>query len=520
MHSPLSRTSIPLALSLFLSACSAATLLPPDHRLPDGSTHSGETRDGFFHGEGVQEFPDGRVYKGDFRDGYWHGEGELAGDDWRYEGEFRQGRMSGQGVMTRGDRHYDGQFRQGDFHGEGRLESDQLGVIKGTFADGKPVKATQKINDGEYRGEFRDWQWHGEGRWRDAEGGVYKGTFVQGQLTGKGTYKGPNGKRYEGEFRNFRFHGEGVLTRADGTRLETSFRFGQPAGEGVLHRPDENGEVKAVDGRWTNGDFVPAGEPSPREQRRAINERILQHDAERLRQQLDGLADSRPGETDLYFLGVGGDGSESVFRRDLDVAYTTLDTAFGLRDRSLRLLNDREYQQFPLATRPSIKEALQRLDEVMNPREDLLFIHLTSHGGRRGQLKLHQPGLGLPNMTPAAFRRALNKLDIRHKAIVVSACFAGHWVDALEAPDTLVMTASRNDRPAMGCGEDSEMTWFTRALYEDTGRFGLNEPRAMFQRAKEQIHAWETERDVPGKQRAHPQFHLGEQLKPYLRDAF
>lgn len=520
MHQPVLRTSA-LTLCLLLTACTGTTLLPPDHRLPDGSTHSGDTRNGLFHGRGEQRFPDGTVYRGEFREGYWHGEGELiAPDDWRYEGEFRQGMMAGQGVMTADDRRYEGEFHENDFHGQGRFESDHQGVIEGTFVDGEPSHATQRINDGEYRGEFRDWRWHGRGRWENAEGGVYEGTFVEGRLTGTGEYTGPDGEHYRGEFRDSMFHGEGVLERPDGTRIETTFEYGRPTGKGVLYRPAGNDDPQGTEGRWHRGDFIPEGAPSPREKREAVNQRILARDAQRLQAQLDALAPQRPGRADVYFLGVGGDGSESVFRRDLHVAHDTLNNAFDIEQRAVRLLNDRDYEQFPLATPRAIGQALNRLDDVMDPEEDLLFIHLTSHGGREGAIKLHQPGLDLPNLTPAALRAQLDELAVRHKAVMVSACFSGHWLDALESENTLIMTASRHDRPALGCGENSEMTWFTRALYHDTETFSLANPETLFGQAADRIRQWENEEGLSDDGYAYPQFHLGERMRDYLGQWF
>lgn len=515
------RRTTSLLLCLLLSACTAGTLLPPDHRLPDGSTYAGDTRDGFFHGEGEQRFPDGTVYQGEFRDGYWHGQGELiAPDNWRYDGEFRQGMMAGQGVMTGDGRRYEGEFRENNFNGEGRFESDHQGVIEGSFADGDPTHATQRISGSEYRGEFRDWRWHGEGRWEDAEGGVYQGTFVEGQLSGRGEYTGPDGGHYRGEFRNSMFHGEGVLERPDGTRIEATFEYGRPTGEGVLYRPGDDGEPEKVKGRWHRGDFIPEGEPLPREQREAVNQRIVARDADRLQAQLDALAPQRPGQADIYFLGVGGDGSASVFRRDLRIAHDTLAAAFDIERRTVRLLNDRDYGAYPLATPRSIEKALTRLGEVMDPEEDLLFIHLTSHGGQEGNIKLHQPGLALPNLSPAALKAQLDELAIRHKAIMVSACFSGHWLDALKSEDTLIMTASRRDRPALGCGEHSEMTWFTRALYHDTESFSLANPQALFEGAAERIRAWENEEGLSDEGYAYPQFQLGEGMKDYLDQWF
>ncbi|MFL1466729.1 MORN repeat-containing protein [Marinobacter sp. HN1S83] len=134
------RMTLPLIAVLVLAACDAPELLSPDARLPDGSTYSGDIRDGLFHGEGVQEFASGTVYSGQFREGYWHGQGTLESPaGWRYEGEFEKGLMSGQGVLEDGDSRYEGAFRNNEFHGEGRYEASGS-VYIAEFEDGTPVK--------------------------------------------------------------------------------------------------------------------------------------------------------------------------------------------------------------------------------------------------------------------------------------------------------------------------------------------------------------------------------------------
>ena len=40
--------------------------------------------------------------------------------------------------------------------------------------------------------------------------------FANGELTGKGEYRGSDGRHYQGDFRRWRFHGQGKLSLADG----------------------------------------------------------------------------------------------------------------------------------------------------------------------------------------------------------------------------------------------------------------------------------------------------------------
>ncbi|MFN3580728.1 MAG: C13 family peptidase [Pseudomonas sp.] len=444
------RLSLSLLALFLLAACDTSHLLPPDARLPDGSTYSGEFQDGLFHGEGVQRFASGKTYRGEFREGYWHGQGTLElSADWRYEGEFEKGQMAGQGILEHRSNRYEGAFQNSEFNGQGRYEGDS-GVYIAEFADGAPVKGQHITEYGVYEGEFRDWRYHGEGA-----------------FSYTGDYEGMEG-----------FSG-----------------------------PWEEGEFV--------GEFADVEEYTPPEQPALLTEKILVEDRQRLLAQIDSLQAERPGVTDTYFLAVGGDGTESVFMRDIEVARSGLQSQFDLDGRSIMLLNHRDYETYPLATRPSIEAALKALDEQMNPDEDLLVIHLVSHGGRDGELLLQQPGIKLPGLSPEAFAEMLEPLQARRKVLVVSACYSGHWLNQLKDSDTLILTSSRDDRTSFGCGDDSEMTWFTKALYQSVG-LSLTEPEAMFEQITQQIRVWEEEIGMEEERWSYPQFHLGEELRLWL----
>ena len=201
--------------------------------------------------------------------------------------------------------------------------------------------------------------------------------------------------------------------------------------------------------------------------------------------------------------------------RDIQVARTGLQEQFDVENRAIMLLNHRDYDTHPLATRPSIAEALKALDQQMNPEEDLLVIHLVSHGGQDGALMLQQPGIDLPDLTPADFAEMLETLEAQRKMLVVSACFSGHWLNELRDENTLIMTSAREDRTSFGCGDDSEMTWFTKAVYQSVG-LSLTDPDAMFEQINDQIRTWEEEIGMEEERWSYPQHHLGDSLRQWL----
>ena len=79
----------------------------------------------------------------------------------------------------------------------------------------------------------------------------------------------------------------------------------------------------------------------------------------------------------------------------------------------------------------------------------------------------------------------------------------------------MILTSARADRTSFGCGDDSEMTWFSKALYQSVG-LSLTEPDAMFEQITTQIRLWEEDIGMDEESWSYPQFHLGDNLRQWL----
>jgi len=175
-----------------------------------------------------------------------------------------------------------------------------------------------------------------------------------------------------------------------------------------------------------------------------------------------------PQRTDGYLLAFGGDGSETVFRNEVDYVRQLFAQRFGMQGRTLGLLNHPETtDKLPLASLTNLRSALKGMSEVMDPEEDLLFLFMTSHGSSDHQLYVDLLGLPLDQIDPQQLRLAIDDSGIRWKVLVVSACYSGGFIDALTDSTTLVITAAREDRSSFGCGVDSDFTYFGRAFFID-----------------------------------------------------
>lgn len=477
---------VALLLPLLLAACDPLQL-PADIQLPDGAVYDGDIEDNLFHGQGVLTWPDGRRYSGEFRQGLMTGKGRLEDRD---------------GCVQEGD------FVQGVLNGEGRYDCDGSSY-QGTFKNGELIKGSAAyLDDNTYQGEFQHFQPHGKGKWTTASGEEFEGQFVDGFLE-SGRYQNQSGMVYQGEFEWFSFDGKGELTRPDGVVIRAQFENGQAQGKGVRILPGENGPVEGK-GYFVAGDYYPSKQAyEQREKAQASGmEARLYTEASRLQLVLSSLAPQRPGVRDVYFLAIGGDGTSGVFSREVDWVSEQLGGVLDLKRRQVKLVNGGG-DELPLATRTSVHEALNALDGLMDPEEDLLLVHIVSHGTSNGELVLDTRNMPLNNLTVADGKQWLNALKVKHQWIVVSACYSGQWVNALASPRRAVFASAAQDRTSFGCGDDSERTWFSRALYGEDMGAGIHDPDAWFAAASGRVTAMEQEQGIAEEEHSLPQKSVG-----------
>jgi hypothetical protein len=61
----------------------------------------------------------------------------------------------------------------------------------------------------------------------------------------------------------------------------------------------------------------------------------------------------------------------------------------------------------------------------------------------------------------------LRQSGIKWRVIIISACYAGGFIEPLRDPHTVVITAAAPDRTSFGCSSDSDLTYFGEAFYRD-----------------------------------------------------
>lgn len=499
------RTVIAVTL---LSLALAAGAANPDAVTPDGGRYYGPLVAGKLQGQGRLEWDNGSYYEGRFANGLMSGRGKyrFPGGE-TYEGEFREGLFWGRGEMHYANgRTYRGDFVQGQLQGKGRMELPDGGAYEGDFAkDTFTGKGRYTGKDGSlYEGGFRDYVFEGPGRWTDAQRNFWEGTFTNGVLEGRGRSKTFRGE-YEGGFKHSSFDGKGVLKLPNGDVYEGEFADGMYNGQGTLTyaRPKADGRKKDS-GSWRYGSL----QNDPERAKMLANvETALYSQRRLLDKALGSLEPGAPGRIDLYLLAVAGDGSQEVFRREVDYVQKEFADRFGTGGRTVALVNSRNtVASTPMATITSIRAALQAVAARMNVEEDVLFLFLTSHGSRDHEFYLNQNGLQLPSLRAATLAQLLKESGIRWKVVVVSACYSGGFIEPLQDGRTLIITAARKDRASFGCADENDFTYFGRAYFKESLPKATSF-RDAFRKAEALVQEWEA-RDagkagpaaaVPGK---------------------
>ena len=247
-----------------------------------------------------------------------------------------------------------------------------------------------------------------------------------------------------------------------------------------------------------------------------FSQELVENQIPLMEAQLDALAPQRPGVADMYTITFAPFEGEEVFQRESNVVNEVMAKRFDAAGRGIRMINHRDHlEDMPWATAINMQRAIEGIAETMDREEDVLFIHLTSHGASDGQLAANFWPLDVEPIGPEILRKWLDKAGIRHRVISISACYAGAWVTPLANTDSLVMTASDADHTSYGCGKKSDLTFFGRAMYDEQLRTKTRSFAAAHAAARLIIDRREKE---GGKDDGYsnPQISMGARIAPYL----
>jgi hypothetical protein len=183
---------------------------------------------------------------------------------------------------------------------------------------------------------------------------------------------------------------------------------------------------------------------------------------------LDAVQAQRPGVVDVYSITFAPYAEENVFSREASMVTQVMAQRFDAKGRQLQLQNHAlTAATLPWATGLNLQRAIDRMAQKMNREEDILFLHLTSHGARNGHLAASFEPLEVDEISPELLKSWLDAAGIHHRVISISACYSGAWIEPLSNPNTLVMSAADAHHTSYGCGLKSDLTFFGRAMFDE-----------------------------------------------------
>jgi len=267
----------------------------------------------------------------------------------------------------------------------------------------------------------------------------------------------------------------------------------------------------AIPDVWNPHDGTVAG--SAPEEVLAEREAALFEQADRIDESLELVHRDGTAAPQAFFLGFAGVGDQRVFAQEIGLASRVLGERFSIGDRHVALVNDqRNLGRAPLASVTALNYALQGMAERMDPGNDVLFLSISSHGSQEPSIAVSNSGFPLTSLTAEDLEEALRQSGIQWRVILISACYAGGFIDALRDPKTIVIAAAAKDRTSFGCSNDSDLTYFGEAFYRDALP-GAKSLRDAFEAAKKAIAEREIrEHETP----SNPQAYFGAEIEAKL----
>lgn len=233
-------------------------------------------------------------------------------------------------------------------------------------------------------------------------------------------------------------------------------------------------------------------------------------DHRKLAAALGGLAPQRPGVVDAYVVVVGLD-SDGVFGREATEAARVLAHRYDAAGGSI-LLAAGEGLTAPNGSPRNLATAIGAVAATMDRNEDVLILYTTSHGNAESGLAYRDGELGNGVIGPGRLKAMLDESRIERRLVMISACFSGIFVPALQSETSIVITAASAKTTSFGCAADNDWTFFGDALLNNAMR--TNDPLPVAARkAFSLITAWEKKVPIGASK---PQLFIGKNAKLWL----
>lgn len=159
---------------------------------------------------------------------------------------------------------------------------------------------------------------------------------------------------------------------------------------------------------------------------------------------------------------VAGDNAQPVFDNAVKAMNLWLN-GHGVAETDIHRLAASARRRDPAVEPATLDSVLGRIAGLHNRPGDGCFVFITSHGG-------HNLGIYLSRddeiLRPNALAKALNAgCGAAPTVVVISGCYSGSFAHgAMAAPNRIILTAARADRPSFGCAAERTYTVYDSCL--------------------------------------------------------
>jgi hypothetical protein len=233
-------------------------------------------------------------------------------------------------------------------------------------------------------------------------------------------------------------------------------------------------------------------------------------DHRKLAASLAALQPQRPGTIDAYVIVIGLD-SDGVFGREATEAARVLAHRYDASGRTL-LLAAGDGHDAPNGSPQNLALAIGAVAATMDAKEDVLVLYTTSHGDADSGLAYRDDELGNGMIGPGRLKAMLDDSGIERRLVMISACYSGIFVPALQSDTSIVITAASAKTTSFGCASDNDWTFFGDALLNNAFRTSDPLPVAA-RKAFGLINAWERKVRIGASK---PQLFIGKDSKIWL----
>jgi hypothetical protein len=230
-------------------------------------------------------------------------------------------------------------------------------------------------------------------------------------------------------------------------------------------------------------------------------------------QQLAQIPAGVAGKREAFLLVIAGYDQPAVFSNEMKLAAKQLGKAFNAESRTLMLSNStQDAQSISQVTPFRLQKTIEQFSQKMNADEDLFVVYIVSHGSKDGAA-LKQSGVPLVLLSPYQLQLALLEAPTPWKAVFISACYSGVFMDTLKTSKSMVMTAADATHPSFGCNFGQKYTYFGNELLNDRDFTAPVDWYSVFQ---------DTDKKVKERERglhvdySNPQFWMGPEFSKYL----